>query len=184
MNSQTLTSIALGLFISASALVTSASAADDAKNAGTASGRLSVAEEKFVLNAAQGGMTEVKLGELAKQKGKRDDVRKFGDQMVDDHSQINDELKALASKKSVTLPTQLDATHAGVLDRLSKLEGDQFDKGYIDDMLSNHKKDVAEFDAAAKAVKDPDLKGFISKSLPTLHSHLAQIKGIDSGSPK
>ena len=75
---------------------------------------VSMADKNFILAAAQGGMTEVKLGELAAQNGKRDDVKAFGQMMVKDHSAINDDLKALAAQKGVTLPdSQLAQLHLG-----------------------------------------------------------------------
>src|ERR1035438_2981081 len=77
-------------------------------NAGTT---VSTADQDFIQAFAQGGMTEVKLGELAAQKGARDDVKEFGQMMVKDHTAINDDLKALAAQKGVTLPDSLDAKH-------------------------------------------------------------------------
>src|SRR4051794_20016014 len=65
-------------------------------------------DEKFVKKAAQGGLMEVKLGEIASQKAKRDDVKQFGAQMVKDHSKANEELKAVASQKGIALSDQLD----------------------------------------------------------------------------
>jgi putative membrane protein len=158
--------------------------ADDAKNAGVESGHLSPPDEKFVMSAAQGGMTEVKLGELADQKARRDDVKKFGQRMMEDHGKGNDALKSLATKKSLNLPEQLDATHAGTIDRLSKLEGDQFDKAYIDEMIKDHKTDIEEFEEAGKTTKDAELKVFIAKTLPTLRSHLSHIQGIEESKAK
>jgi putative membrane protein len=158
-------------------------AADDAKNAGVESGRLSAPDEKFVLDTVQGGMTEVKLGELAKQKAKRSDVKAFGERMIVDHAKANDDLKALAQRKGLTLPEQLDATHAGLIDRLSKLEADQFDKAYIDGMIKDHQKDVEEFEEESRRVSDADLKKFVVKTLPTLKSHLEHIKGVEADKP-
>src|SRR4051812_20462780 len=50
-------------------------------------------DHTFVTKAAQGGLAEVKLGQLATQKASSSDVKAFGQQMVDDHSKANDELK-------------------------------------------------------------------------------------------
>lgn len=158
--------------------------ADDAKNAGLQSGQLSAPDEKFLMNAAQDGMTEVKLGELAKQKAKRSDVKAFGELMIVEHGKANDDLKSLASRKGLKLPEQLDAIHAGDIDRLSKLEGDQFDKAYIDGMIKDHQKDVTEFEEHSGITKDADLKAFITKTLPALKGHLDHIKGVESGKAK
>jgi putative membrane protein len=135
-------------------------------------------DEKFVKKAAAGGLAEVKLGELASQKAKRDDVKQFGAQMATDHSKANDELKAVASQKGIALSDQLDATHQAKYDKMSKLSGDEFDGAYVKDMLDDHKKDVAEFEKEANNGKDPDVKGFAGKTLPTLKTHLEHIEKI------
>src|ERR1039457_7497018 len=97
--------------------------------------KVSTADKDFILAAAQGGMTEVKLGELAAQKAMRDDVKAFGQMMVKDHSAINDDLKALAAQKGVTLPDRLDAKHQATVDEMSALTGAAFDDAYIAGMI-------------------------------------------------
>jgi putative membrane protein len=126
----------------------------------------------FVKEAAVGGMAEVELGNLAKEKASNNDVKQFGDRMVTDHGKANDELKQWAQQKNVTLPTELDARHKATRDRLSKLSGDTFDKAYMREMVSDHEKDVAAFKKQASAAHDSDLKAWASKTLPTLEEHL------------
>jgi pterin-4a-carbinolamine dehydratase len=89
--------------------------------------RISMADTNFILAAAQGGMTEVKLGELAATNGMREDVKDFGQMMVKDHTAINDDLKTLAAQKGVTLPDSLDAKHQAMVDKLAALTGSEFD---------------------------------------------------------
>jgi predicted outer membrane protein len=112
-----------------------------------AAATVSTADQNFILAAAQGGMTEVKLGELAAQKGKRDDVKEFGQMMVKDHTAINDDLKALAAQKGVTLPDSLDAKHQGIVDKMTALTGSEFDNAYVADMIKDHKMDAKAFKA-------------------------------------
>src|SRR6202050_1959016 len=106
------------------------------------SSSVSPADKKFVREAAQGGMAEVELGKLAVQNASSDDVKKFGQRMIDDHRKTNDKLKEVASKEGITLPNSLAATDQAIKTRLSKLSGDQFDKAYMKDMVRDHKKDV------------------------------------------
>lgn len=139
---------------------------------------LSMADQKFIKNAADGGMAEVELGQLAVEKGSSDKVKKFGQRMVDDHSKANDRLKEIAVQKGIDLPTTPGAKQRATKDRLSKLSGDQFDKAYMTDMLADHKKDVAEFRRESKAAKDTDIKSFASETLPTLEEHLKQAQSL------
>ena len=99
---------------------------------------VSKTDTTFMLAAAQGGMTEVKLGELAAQKGTRADVKEFGQMMVKDHTAINDDMKALAAQKSVTLPDSLDAKHQAMVNKMTALTGAAFDDAYIKGMIKDH----------------------------------------------
>ena len=139
---------------------------------------VSMADTNFMLAAAQGGMTEVKLGELAAQQGVRDDVKQFGQMMVKDHSAINDDLKSLAAQKGVALPDSLDAKHQGMLDQLTALSGSAFDDAYIAGMIKGHKKDAKAFKAEASATQDPDIKTFLDKSIPIVEGHLKLITSM------
>ncbi len=145
---------------------------------------LAVTDEQFVKKAAQGGMVEVRLGELAKQKATKSGVKDFGAMMATDHSKANADLIALAQKKGVKLSTDLDPKHKAVVERLSKLSGADFDKAYVADMVEDHKKDIAEFEEASRAVKDAELKAFAEKTLPTLRRHLERIQTLQQELPK
>jgi putative membrane protein len=154
--------VALGLLVPRANAATTASAAD----------------KEFMQAAAQGGMTEVKLGELAAQKGLRDDVKEFGQMMVKDHSAINDDLKALAAKEDVILPDSLDAKHQGMVDEWAALTGPAFDEAYVAAMIKDHKKDAKEFKAESAATQDADIKSFLDKSIPVVESHLQHITAM------
>ena len=129
-------------------------------------------DERFVKEAATGGMAEVELGKLATDKASSGDVKKFGQRMVDDHGKANEELKTLAQNKNITLPTALDAKAKATVDRLSKLNGEAFDRAYMQEMLKDHRKDVNAFRTESTSGKDADVKAFASKTLPTLEEHL------------
>lgn len=137
-----------------------------------AEGNLNPADSVFVRKAAEGGMAEVKLGQLAKDKGTNQSVKSFGDRMVKDHSKANDELKGLASKKGVTLRDSMNAKDKALYDRLSRLSGDAFDKAYMRAMVEDHQDDVSEFRRESQSAADPDIRQFTAKTLPTLEEHL------------
>jgi putative membrane protein len=137
--------------------------------------KLSTADTDFILAAAQGGMTEVKLGELAAQKGMRDDVKGFGQMMVKDHTAINNDLKALATLKGVTLPDSLDAKHQGMVDKMGALTGSEFDDAYIASMVKAHTKDAKAFKGESAATQNADIKSFLDKSIPVVEQHLKHI---------
>jgi putative membrane protein len=117
-------------------------------------------DSEFAVAAADGGMMEVKLGELAKMNAANADVKKFGEMMVTDHSKAGDELKALATQKNITLPMALSDDKQKKYDDLAQKKGKEFDKAYVSFMVDDHKKDISEFEEAAKDAKDPDVKAW------------------------
>jgi putative membrane protein len=129
-------------------------------------------DQAFVMKAAKGGLAEVELGQLAAEKGTSDEVKKFGQRMVSDHGKANDELKSLAQQKNITVPTEVDAKDKATHDRLMKMSGAEFDRAYMQYMLNDHRTDVNEFKKESAAGKDPDVKAWAAKTLPTLEEHL------------
>ena len=139
----------------------------------------SSADENFAKKAAEGGMAEVKLGQLAEEKGSSPAVKNFGRRMVQDHSKANNDLKDVTSKENIPLPNEMDKSDQATYDRLSKLSGDAFDRAYARDMVKDHSKDVSEFQNEAKNGKDESIKNFAAQTLPTLQNHLDQARQME-----
>jgi len=138
--------------------------------------RMKEADSSFAMKAAQGGMAEVELGNLAMQKATDAKVKAFAQQMVTDHTKANDDLKSVATKDGMTLPTTLDSKDMSTKSKLSNLQGADFDKSYMEDMVSDHEKDVSEFQHEADHGTNPDLKAFAQRTLPVLQNHLQMAK--------
>ncbi len=131
---------------------------------------------EFVAHAARDGMAEVELGKLASARAASEDVKQFARRMVDDHSKANDELKGLASSKNIPVPTDTDADHKMLMDKLGKVSGAEFDRAYMDAMVSDHDHAVAKFRAFSERGDDPELKKWAEKTLPTLEAHERMAK--------
>jgi putative membrane protein len=125
----------------------------------------------FFKEAAQGGMAEVTLGQMAADKGKNEAVKSYGQRMVKDHGKANDELKNLAKSEGVTLPTEMSSEAKDVQLRLQKLSGTEFDQAYMQEMLKDHEKDIEAFNQQANNGADPEVKNWAAKTLPTLREH-------------
>ena len=138
------------------------------------------ADGAFMKTAGMDGMAEVEHGKLAAQNAASNEVKQFGQRMVDDHGKANDELKSLASQKNVTLATELDAKHKAMQAKLSKLNDAAFDSTYMAHMVTAHKEAVALFQREAKAGKDAETKAFAAKTLPALQEHLKMAQDISA----
>jgi putative membrane protein len=139
---------------------------------------LAAQDRNFLMDAAMGGLMEVELGRIAAQQGMSDAVKQFGQRMVDDHSKANSELMSLASSKGITLPTTLDEKHREHVTKLSGMSGEEFDRAYGRMMVTDHRKDVSEFEKQSTRGTDADLKAFATKTLPTLQEHLQMAETL------
>ncbi len=135
-------------------------------------------DSKFAVAAADGGMLEVKLGELAATNGSSAAVKDFGKTMVADHSKASEELKALAQQKNISLPMVLSDEKQKDFDDLAKKSGNDFDKAYASYMVDDHEEDIKAFEKAAENCKDADLKSWAGGKVPTLQHHLEMAKAM------
>lgn len=136
-------------------------------------------DARFAVEAAYGGMAEVRLGQLAQKNSGSQAVKDFAQKMVSDHSKANEELKGIASREKIALPADLSKADLGTYKKLSKLKGAEFDKAYASLMVKDHEKDVAEFERQATRGENPSLKEFARDTLPTLHEHLQQAGALE-----
>lgn len=126
-----------------------------------------------------GGMTEITLGKLAVEKASRDEVKQFGQKIIDDHTKSNDELKQLAVAGGVDLPAALDAKQQSRVGKLAKLSGAEFDKAFLKDQMKYHQQNVKDFQDEVKYGSVAQVKDLASKELPALKQHLEAAKDLN-----
>jgi putative membrane protein len=137
-------------------------------------------DQQFVTLAAIGGLAEVQLGRLAFERAGRPSVQQFGQRMVLDHGALNAELAPIAERKDMSMPVALDDAHQQKKERLARLSGHDFDRAYMQEMVDDHIKNIAHFEAEAQTGTDPDLKGFATAALPVLRQHLELARNVNT----
>lgn len=133
-------------------------------------------DQEFATKAAQGGLAEVKLSKLAMDRAQSMEVKHFARKMVEDHSKANTELKQIAEKQNLTLPTSLDDKHQDTYQKLSQLRGADFDKEYMKAMADDHDDTVKLLRNEIDNGQNPQLKSFASKTLPVVQRHDEMVK--------
>ncbi len=136
-------------------------------------------DKKFVMKAAQGGISEVDAGKMAQEKGQSQDVKDFGAMMVKDHTSANDELGSIAKGKNIMVPDKTDAMHQKMEDKMSGMSGMAFDKQYISDQIKGHEM-MLKLMKSEESSSDADLKAFATKTADTVQMHLDKAKDIQS----
>ena len=147
-------------------------------NTGGGMAGMSQQDHKWIMETAMGGLKEVELGRIAAQQGTSDAIKQYGQRMVDDHTKANAELMALATSKGMTLPTELDEKTRADVTKLTAMTGASFDRAYARMMVNDHRKKVDNFEKQSQRGRDPDLKAFATKTLPTVQEHLQMARAL------
>ena len=141
----------------------------------------SVTPESFASQVAVIGKAEIELGQIALQNTKDENVRKYAERMIKDHSAADKKLKAIAAKENLQLPQSLDQEHESLKMKLQGMSGEQFDREYVKAMAKGHDKAVALFESASQQPQMPaELKQFAASTLPTLEQHKEMAHSLHS----
>jgi putative membrane protein len=137
-------------------------------------------DRDWAMKSADGGMMEVQSSELAMKMSSNQAVKDFAKMMIDDHTKANNELKSLAATKGISLPATLGPEHKAKYDELAAKKGADFDKAYVATMDMDHQKTVQSFKDYSQNGTDADMKGWASKTLPTLEHHAMMVKDMQA----
>ena len=129
-------------------------------------------DAQFLVNAAEINLEEIKLGQLAQEKGNASHIKELGKMMEDAHTKSLAELIALAKTKIITIPTSPTDNAMDAFKKLDAKSGNNFDKEYADMMVSGHKDAISTFEKASENCEDADIKNWASTMLPDLRKHL------------
>jgi putative membrane protein len=136
--------------------------------------------KKFITEAVQGNLAEVKMGQLAETKGQSDGVKQFGKMLENDHSTANEQATAVATQLGVNAPTEPNAKQKKTYDMMSKLSGTKFDQEFASHMVADHKTDIAKYNKAAKG--NGPAADYAKQTLPTLNNHLQTAQSLNKQS--
>ena len=137
-----------------------------------------IQDSDFAKKAADGGMLEVTLGQMALKQGESQKVKNYGKMMVYDHSKVNKELMALAKKKKIEIPRELSSAKKPMIDSLASQSGKSFDMLYMNMMIASHEETIGLFQDEAAGGKDADLKKWADSKIPALKHHLEMAKQL------
>ena len=166
---------------------TSAAQSDmSAKTSSTGSmAKLSSGDEKALKDMAQANINEVAAAKIALNKAESSEVKAFAQKMVDDHGSALTKVQTVAKQKDVTLPTEPDAQHKAMADKLEKESGNAFDKMYMENAgTKDHKMVLSKLQSDAKNIKDPDVKALADAHTPVVEQHLKSAEQMKMSTDK
>ena len=141
--------------------------------------KLARGDRRFIEDAANSGMFEVQVAQLAAAKATDPNVKSFANMLVDHHTAANNELVQIANARGVELPAAPKRALRRDVEKLGKKNGDEFDRDFVRNVgIKAHEKDIKTFQKASKDVKDAQLKAFVDKTLPGLREHLAAAEKL------
>lgn len=140
---------------------------------------ISAQDQQFVTQAAQGGLAEIQLGQLAQKRAASESVKGYARRMVNEHTRVNKELAQLANQKGIAVPKNVNEQQQALINKLSKLSGKRFDQVYMQEAgIRSHTEQVNLFRQQAQQGQDPDLRTFAAKTLPAVQKHLSMAQAM------
>jgi putative membrane protein len=136
-------------------------------------------EAEFVADAIQANYAEIRLAELASTKSANKEVQATAQELVSDHTNSLAKLQALATKKGISTPANEGESAKEKVNTLAKDDQSDFDKKWCDELVIKHEKTIRDFEAMQKKSDDPELKDFISSTLPELRAHLDKLSSLE-----
>ena len=155
---------------------TSTATANTVDTTNRAGAALAEKDAQFLMDVAASNMAEIKMSQLAQQKGNAQDVKDIGKMLETDHSAVLSEVRNFASNRSVNLPAEEKPEAKDHYNTLDKKTGKEFDKDWCGHMIDMHQKSIAKFESAQTDLADADLKSWVGNTLPKLRTHLDKLK--------
>lgn len=137
-------------------------------------------DSDFLREANNGNLKEIELARVAVRQTTNEKVRTFAQRLIDDHTKMNKEVTELARNKGLDLGDQPPQEARSDVNRLGNINGADFDRQYIKEMVLDHEKDADAFDREARTGEDPSVRSLASRSLPTIREHLRMAKDLDT----
>jgi putative membrane protein len=142
---------------------------------------LSSGDRTFMLRAAADELFEFEMSRLAMERTTADDLKAYATKMVGLHTEVQQQLNALAQAKGLVLPNTLGSMRQRELDRLQALSGEEFDREYFQRVgLRAHRQNIKLFRDASRLARDPDVRSWASKMAPAHEQHLADARALPS----
>ena len=130
----------------------------------------------FVKAAAHSGHFEIESSRMAMEMSGNQDVQDFAQMMVRDHTRVSQQLKEAAG---MDLPMGAGPGQELILASLEGMEGDAFDRAYIENQIVGHKMTIAFFEKMAMS-GEGELALLADQTIPTLREHLTRAEEIAS----
>jgi putative membrane protein len=136
--------------------------------------------KEFVQKAGADGIAEIDMGKLAVKNAKDKEVKSFAQTLIDEHTKVNNELKKIASKQGITMPTSAGEENATMLNNLKKKTGAEFDKAFVKHMVEGHKEMLELYEKASKELTDTELKEFAATNVKVLQNHYDKATALEA----
>lgn len=135
-------------------------------------------DKAFMFDASRGNIAEITLGKLAAERSTNASVRNFGEHMIKDHTNIENDLQKLADGKNLSLPDTPDSKQIATVTRLQRLNGTAFDRAYKNEMVMDHEKDLAAYRKESRQADEADVRAYAARTAPIIEHHLNMARDM------
>ncbi len=182
------TALALGALLALGAGALAQNDAPGATNAPMATPMMSTpvtaADRQFLIQDAQGSVSDYANGAAALNQGQSPAVRQLGIWLLQDHNRLNIGLLMLAQRKGITLPLTISDADKTKLNALTAKTGTDFDRAFLQDAIQTNQQDISDAKKELAATTDPEIRLLVTDYLSTEYGHLTAAQTILAGMTK
>lgn len=136
-------------------------------------------DQDFLTSAANSNQFEIALGTQAVKQSENEDIKRYGQMLIDDHTKVLEELKEAAVAKKLEVPEAMEEREASMLKSMSQLSGAAFDRVFKEIAINTHEYAIALFEKAAHTLNDTEFRTWASQKIPSLKNHLERAKALE-----
>jgi putative membrane protein len=135
-------------------------------------------DKDFLVKAAVANNAEIEVSKLAESRANSTQVKEFAAMLKKEHKAAYDKLGDLFKNRKIGVAAGLEIETRDEIKRLSKLQGNEFDRAFLQHMIRDHKRAISLFENQAKNGQDRDIRTYAKELLPDLRNHLTMAEEV------
>jgi putative membrane protein len=132
---------------------------------------------QFLVDVTASNQEEIQLARLAQQKSRNNEVVEIAKTLENDHTAMGNEIKEIATAKSISLPSDDNQSYQDKLNKMNEKNEADFNKDWVNEMIDMHKAKINKLESASDNENiDPEIRAVVNNALPKVKMHLEMLQ--------
>jgi putative membrane protein len=137
-------------------------------------------DTRVLTEAASTSMLSMELSRIAEERAVTPEVKEFARELSQEHSGVKQDLEGVAQRKQIVLPQAMSQDHQDKVENVTEQSGLDFDREFIEEIISVHRDKVDDFESLSRDSDDPEIREFAINVLPSLRMQLEKAERVEN----